>query len=250
MSHSAAEATSVAPPLAVEGMTVLYAGRPALEDVTWSSPPAGLLAVVGPNGAGKSTLLKGILGLVAPARGKALVHGRPVDEARDELAYVPQRAAVDWEFPATVLDVALQGLVRRIGFLGGYRRCHRQHALACLARVGMADLAERQIGALSGGQQQRAFLARGLARDASILLLDEPLAGVDAASEGVILRVFEDLRAEGRLVVCVHHDLGTVADRFDHVLVLNRTVIASGPVRDAFRPDVLARAYGVPLALA
>jgi len=236
-------------PLAVEDLSVVYGGRTALDRVTWSSPASGLLAIVGPNGAGKSTLLKAILGLVPSSGGRIAVFGRPVDAARDKLAYVPQRAAVDWDFPATVLDVVLQGMVRRIGLLAGYGKAHRERAHACLAQVGMADLAGRQIGALSGGQQQRVFLARGLARDAAVLLLDEPLAGVDAASEAVILRVFDTLKGEGRLVVCVHHDLGTVADRFDDVLVLNRSVIAAGPVATAFVPEVLGRAYGVTLAV-
>ena len=236
-------------PLAVEDLSVVYGGQTALDRVTWSSPASGLLAIVGPNGAGKSTLLKAILGLVPSSGGRVSVFGRPVDAARDKLAYVPQRAAVDWDFPATVLDVVLQGMVRRIGLLAGYGKAHHDRAHACLAQVGMADLAGRQIGALSGGQQQRVFLARGLARDAAVLLLDEPLAGVDAASESVILRVFDALKDEGRLVVCVHHDLGTVADRFDDVLVLNRSVIAAGPVEQAFVPEVLGRAYGVPLAV-
>ena len=236
------------PPLAVEALSVSYGGVAALDRVTWAAPDAGLLAVVGPNGAGKSTLLKAILGLVPGAQGRVLCFGEPVDgRVRDRIAYVPQRAAVDWDFPATALDVALQGLVRRVGLFRSYGRRHREEALACLARVGMADLASRQIGALSGGQQQRVFLARGLARDAAVLLLDEPLAGVDAASESVILKVFDDLKRECRLVVCVHHDLGTVAGRFDHALVLNRRVVAAGPVREAFTPDTLSRAYGVPL---
>ncbi len=236
-------------PLVVEDLSVLYGGQAALDRVTWTSPASGLLAIVGPNGAGKSTLLKAILGLVPAAGGRVRAFGRPVDAARDKLAYVPQRAAVDWDFPATVLDVVLQGMVRRIGLFSGYGKAHRDRAMACLEQVGMGDLAERQIGALSGGQQQRVFLARGLARDAAVLLLDEPLAGVDAVSEAVILRVFDTLKAEGRLVVCVHHDLGTVADRFDDVLVLNRSVIAAGPVADTFVPEVLGRAYGVPLAV-
>ena len=245
---AAAAVNPGAAPLEVEALTVLYGGRTALDAVTWTSPARGLLAIVGPNGAGKSTLLKAILGLV-PSSGRVAVFGRPVDAARDRLAYVPQRAAVDWDFPATVLDVVLQGMVRRLGWFSGYGKPHRERAMACLEQVGMAGFVDRQIGALSGGQQQRVFLARGLARDADVLLLDEPLAGVDAVSEAVILRVFDTLKAEGRLVACVHHDLGTVADRFDDVLVLNRSVIAAGPVATAFVPEVLGRAYGVPLAV-
>jgi manganese/zinc/iron transport system ATP- binding protein len=244
-----AVAATEPPRLTVEGLSVAYDGRLALDDVTWRSPADGLVAVVGPNGAGKSTLLKAILGLVPAASGTIKVFSRPVDEARDQLAYVPQRAAVDWDFPATSIDVVLQGMIRSVGWFRRFNRWHRARARAFLDEVGMADFADRQIGALSGGQQQRVFLARGLAREAAILLFDEPLSGVDAASERIILDVFDRLKAQGRLVVCVHHDLGTVADRFDHVLVLNRRVIAAGPVGEAFTPAALARAYGVTLAV-
>jgi manganese/zinc/iron transport system ATP- binding protein len=236
-------------PLNIRELSVAYDGRLAIEAVTWRPPSAGLVAIVGPNGAGKSTLLKAILGLVPAAGGSVAVFGQPVDKARQHLAYVPQRAAVDWDFPATAADVVLQGMIRSVGWLRPFRRRHRAKARALLGEVGMADFADRQIGALSGGQQQRVFLARGLARQAGILLFDEPLSGVDAASEQIILDVFDAMKSQGRLVVCVHHDLGTVADRFDHVLVLNRRVIAAGTVGEAFTPAALARAYGVPLAV-
>jgi manganese/zinc/iron transport system ATP- binding protein len=245
-----ASASAAGPaPLVIRELSVAYDGRLALEAVSWRPPDAGLVAIVGPNGAGKSTLLKGILGLVPAAGGTVAVFGRPVDKAREHLAYVPQRAAVDWDFPATAVDVVLQGMIRSVGWLRPFRRRHRAEARDLLGAVGMADFADRQIGALSGGQQQRVFLARGLARKADILLFDEPLSGVDAASEQIILDVFDAMKADGRLVVCVHHDLGTVADRFDHVLVLNRRIIAAGPVTEAFTPAALARAYGVPLTV-
>jgi manganese/zinc/iron transport system ATP- binding protein len=235
--------------LSVEGLSVAYDGRFAIEDIAWQPPQAGLVAIVGPNGAGKSTLLKAILGLVPIAAGRIEVCGEPASRGLARLAYVPQRAAVDWEFPATGLDVVLQGMIRTAGWFRPYAKRHRAEARALLAEVGMADFANRQIGALSGGQQQRVFLARGLARKADILLFDEPLTGVDAASERIILDVLDAERARGRLVVCIHHDLGTVADRFDHVLVLNRRVVAAGPTQTAFTPAALARAYGVPLSV-
>ena len=243
-------ATAAAPArLTIDNLSVAYDGRLAIEDVMWRPTQTGLVAIIGPNGAGKSTLLKAILGLVPAASGSVAVFGRPVDKARDHLAYVPQRAAVDWDFPATAVDVVLQGMIRAAGWFWPFTRRHRERARALLDEVGMAAFADRQIGALSGGQQQRVFLARGLARDADILLFDEPLSGVDADSERIILDVFDQLKAQGRLVICVHHDLGTVADRFDDVLVLNRRVIAAGPVAQAFTPATLARAYGVPLAV-
>jgi manganese/zinc/iron transport system ATP- binding protein len=244
----AAPRTHVRDRLAVEDLSVAYRGVPALIDVTWIAPATGLTAIVGPNGAGKSTLIKAILGLV-PSTGRITVGGRPFEEARDITAYVPQRASVDWDFPATALDVVLQGMVRETGWFRAYGKARRDRALSLLDRVGLADLSSRQIGQMSGGQQQRVFLARGLARDARILFLDEPLAGVDAASERIILDVFDALERDGRLVICVHHDLGTVAERFRDVLVLNKRVIAAGPTGEAFTPQVLARAYGVPLAV-
>jgi len=245
----ATAAAAGAAPLMVQDLSVAYDGRLAIDGVTWRPADAGLVAVVGPNGAGKSTLLKAILGLVPTASGSVTVFGKPVDKARDRLAYVPQRAAVDWDFPATALDVVLQGMIRSAGWFRPFRKRHREKARALLAEVRMADFADRQIGALSGGQQQRVFLARCLAREADILLFDDPLAGVDAESERMILHVSDEVKAERRLVICVHHDLGTVADRFDHVLVLNRRVVASGPVEQAFTPAALAKAYGVPLVV-
>ncbi len=234
-------------PVAIRALTVAYGGRPALSAVTWSAPRAGLLAIVGPNGAGKSTLLRAILGLVPKAAGEIAIFGEPVEKQRGRLAYVPQRSSVDWDFPATALDVVAMGLYRRIGWLKPVRRADRALARKHLETVGLEDLADRQIGALSGGQQQRVFLARALAQGADILLLDEPFAGVDATTERIMLDVFQRLRDGGALVVCVHHDLASVPGTFEHVLILNERLIAAGPTAEAFTPSNLARAYGVPL---
>jgi manganese/zinc/iron transport system ATP- binding protein len=243
--RAAASATEV--PIAVRNLTVAYGGRPALRDVTWFTPTAGLLAVVGPNGAGKSTLLKAILGLVPKVAGEVLVYGAPIEARRGVIAYVPQRSSVDWDFPATALDVVTMGLYRRIGWLVPVRRRDRLAARAHLETVGLADLADRQIGALSGGQQQRVFLARALAQAARIYLLDEPFAGVDATTERIMIDVFHRLRREGALVVCVHHDLGSITGVYDHVLLLNGRVFAAGPTEQAFTPELIARTYGVSL---
>jgi manganese/zinc/iron transport system ATP- binding protein len=207
-------------------------------------------AVVGPNGAGKSTLLKAALGVIPRVSGEVTVFGAPVERARGRIAYVPQRASVDWDFPATVEDVVLMGLYRRLGLLGRITGRHRAEARDCLARVGMADFADRQIGRLSGGQQQRVFLARALAQGAELYLLDEPFAGVDAATERAIIDVLKALRAEGRSVVCVHHDLATVRSYFDHVFLINVRRIAEGPVAETFTADALSRTYGGRLATA
>jgi manganese/zinc/iron transport system ATP- binding protein len=237
------------PPLSVRDLTVRYGGRTALEHFGWDAPERGLVAIVGPNGAGKSTLLKAVLGLVPKAAGHAEIFGGPVSEQRDAIAYVPQRASVDWDFPATASDVVAMGLYRRIGWLKPVRAADYDDAREYLGMVGLSEFADRQIGALSGGQQQRVFLARALAQQARLFLLDEPFAGVDAVTENVMTGVFRKLREAGALVVCVHHDLSSVREIFDHVVLLNRVKIASGPVATAFTPDNIARTYGVPLTL-
>ena len=231
-------------PLAVAGLTVAYGEKPALFNLDWVAPERGLVAVVGPNGAGKSTFLKAALGLVPRLAGSVAFWGAPLAAQRRRVAYVPQRSAVDWDFPTTALDVVAMGLYGRIGWLRPVRRRHRETARECLDRVGMADLADRQIGQLSGGQQQRVFLARALAQDSDLYLMDEPLAGVDAATEAVVVELLRTLRGEGRTVAVVHHDLDTVADYFDQVLLLNVRRIAAGPVREAFTPANLQKAYG------
>ncbi|MBL8563113.1 MAG: metal ABC transporter ATP-binding protein [Gemmobacter sp.] len=226
-----------------QGLEVQYGDMPALRDASGSFETAAMTAIVGPNGAGKSTLLKAALGLI-PSTGRVAFFGKPLAEMRARVAYVPQRASVDWDFPVRVIDVVVQGLYRELGLLGRLRLSHRRRALDCLERVGMADYASRQIGALSGGQQQRVFLARALAQNADLYLLDEPFAGVDAATESAIIAVLKSLRDQGRSVVAVHHDLATVPAYFDRVLLLNRHVQAEGPVAETFTPEALARLYG------
>ncbi len=237
-------------PLSIQGMTVFYDQKPAVFSVDVTIRRGTLTAIVGPNGAGKSTLLKAALGLVKPLSGTAAVYGAPLDQVRRRVAYVPQRAAVDWEFPARVKDVVAMGLYADLGLLGRFTNSHRGRVTACLERVGMEDFADRQIGQLSGGQQQRVFLARALAQDADLYLLDEPFAGVDAATERAIIDVLKGLRDEGRTVVAVHHDLSTVREYFDDVLLLNVRKISEGPVDEAFTDTALNQAYGGRLAMA
>lgn len=237
-----------APPLLVEHLTVAYGERPAVWDVTWAAP-GGLTAIVGPNGAGKSTLLKATLGLVPALSGQVRFFGRPLEEVRDRVGYLPQRASVDWDFPATALDVVCMARYPRMRWWGTVPKRHREAARAALVQVGMEDFADRQIGRLSGGQQQRVFLARALAQDADLVLMDEPFAAVDAATEQAIVAVLRDLAARGRHVVAVHHDLGTVADYFTSVLLLNARVFAAGPVAEAFTPAAIGATYGSRLAL-
>jgi manganese/zinc/iron transport system ATP- binding protein len=228
----------------VEDLTLAYEEKPVLWDVDLHVPEGILMAIVGPNGAGKTTLIKSILGLLAPAAGKVRIYGRPYREQRQLVAYVPQRGSVDWDFPTSVLDVVMMG---RYGSLGWLRRPglkERALALEALSKVGMPHLANRQISQLSGGQQQRTFLARALVQDAQVYFMDEPFQGVDATTERAIVDLLKELRAQGKTVVAVHHDLQTVSEYFDWVTLLNVRRIASGPVADVFTDENLRRAYG------
>ncbi|MGF1526130.1 MAG: metal ABC transporter ATP-binding protein [Candidatus Competibacterales bacterium] len=235
-------------PLSVRGLTVAYQQKPVLFDVDFTVPEGRLTAIVGPNGAGKSTLIKAVLGLVPRLAGTVTVYGEPLAKQRRLIGYVPQRNSVDWDFPTTALDVVTMGLYGEIGWLRPVRHRHREKAMTFLDQVGMAAFAHRQIGQLSGGQQQRVFLARALAQEAQLYFMDEPFAGVDAATEGAIIAVLRTLKDQGKGVVVVHHDLQTVADYFDHVLILNMRPIAAGPVCEVFTPENLQRAYGGRLA--
>jgi manganese/zinc/iron transport system ATP- binding protein len=237
-------------PLGVRGLTVAYQRKPALWSIDYTSPASGLIAIVGPNGAGKTTFIKAVLGLVPILAGVVRIYGEPVDRMRRMVGYVPQRSSVDWDFPTTALDVVAMGLYGQIGWLRPVRHRHLDRAREQLALVGMADFADRQIGQLSGGQQQRVFLARALAQDARVYFMDEPFAGVDAATEKAIVDVLHRLRREGRTVFVVHHDLETAPDYFDHALVLNLRKVAAGPMAEAFTPEILQRAYGGRLHIA
>ena len=239
-----------ASPLAVRGLTVSYGQTPAIFSVDVTVRAGAMTAIVGPNGAGKSTLLKAALDVIKPLAGTVTVFGQPLARMRDRIAYVPQRASVDWDFPTRVIDVVMMGMYRQLGLLGRVRAKHHAHAMACLTRVGMTDFATRQIGQLSGGQQQRVFLARALAQEADIYVLDEPFAGVDAATEKAIIAVLKDLRDAGRTVLAVHHDLATVPEYFDDVVLLNTQVVAAGPVETVFTDANLQAAYGGRLTTA
>jgi manganese/zinc/iron transport system ATP- binding protein len=233
----------------VHDVTVAYHRKPVLWDIDVSIPANKLVAIIGPNGAGKSTLLRAILGLVPVASGHVRIFGRTLREARSLIGYVPQRESVDWDFPIDAQGVVLMGCYGRLGWLRRPSRTDRARTIECLARVGMADFATRQIGQLSGGQQQRVFLARALMQDARLYLMDEPFAGVDAATEQAIFQVLRELRAAGRTVVAVHHDLQSVDEYFDHVVLLNTRLVASGPTHEAFTHSNLQRTYGGRLTL-
>lgn len=236
-------------PLSIHDMTVAYHRRPVIWDVDYDTPAGELIAIVGPNGAGKSTLIKAALDLVPKVSGDVRVFGQPYEDQRERVAYVPQRTSVDWDFPVSALDVVTMGLYGKIGWFRPVTRKWRKAAREALDRVGLADFAKRQISQLSGGQQQRVFLARALVQEADLYLMDEPFAGVDAATERAILQVLRDLRSTGKTALVVHHDLQTVADYFDHVLMLNMRLVASGPTAEVFTEENLRRTYGGRLAL-
>ena len=241
---SSRAASNVTPAIEVTDLTVAYAERPVLWDVDLTVPPGTLMAIVGPNGAGKTTLIKAILGLLPIAAGQVLIYGRPYSEQRRLVGYVPQRGSVDWDFPTNVLDVVTMG---RYGALGWFRRPGQKEyaqAMDALRQVGMADYANRQISQLSGGQQQRTFLARALVQDAQVYFMDEPFQGVDATTEKAIVELLKSLRAAGKTVVVVHHDLQTVPEYFDWVTLLNVRRVASGPVDEVFTEENLRLTYG------
>lgn len=236
-------------PLSIHDMTVAYHRKPVVWDVEYDAPAGKLIAIVGPNGAGKSTLLKACLGLAPVVSGQAWFFGRPYREVRGRVAYVPQRTSVDWDFPVSALDVVTMGLYRQIGWFRPVTRKYREQAREALAQVGLADFAHRQISQLSGGQQQRVFLARALVQNADLYLMDEPFAGVDAATEAAILSLLRSLRDTGRTALVVHHDLETVRDYFDEVLLLNVRLVAAGPVSRVFTAANLRQTYGGKLAI-
>jgi len=232
------------PALEVRRLTASYSTRPVLWDVDATVPAGSLAAIVGPNGAGKSTLLKAVVGLLKTDAGHILIEGRPAATALDRVAFVPQRDEVDWDFPITVREVVEMGRYRAAGWLRRLKAADREAVELAIERVGMAPYARRQIGELSGGQRQRVFIARALAQEAPLMLLDEPFSGVDARTEAALLDMLAEFRDEGRTIVVVHHDIGTVRARFDWAVLLNVRTIACGPIAEALSDDSLRRAYG------
>lgn len=232
------------PVLTVRELSASYRKNQVLNNVQFNIKPGTMTSIVGPNGAGKSTLLKVILELHPKLSGNVSFFGSTYNKSKSRIGYVPQRGSVDWDFPTNALDVVLMGLYGQIGWFKWPKKSDKEKALAALSQMGMADFADRQISQLSGGQQQRVFLARALVQDADLYFLDEPLAGVDAATERAIMDTLKVLKEKGRTVMVVHHDLQTVEDYFDHVLMLNRTVVAHGATKETFTNENIYRTYG------
>ncbi len=236
-------------PLAIDDLTVAYHRKPVLWDIDLDIPEGKLVGIVGPNGAGKSTLIKACLDLVPKASGRVMIYGQPYRKQRHLVGYVPQRESVDWDFPVSALDVVTMGLYGRIGWCRPVRRKHKAMAMQALEQVGIAHLAKRQISQLSGGQQQRVFLARALAQDARLYFMDEPFAAVDAATEQAIVSLLHEMKDKGKTCLVVHHDLATVSQYFDWVVLLNMRVVKAGPTEEVFTRENLRDTYGGRLSL-
>ncbi|MEC3881262.1 metal ABC transporter ATP-binding protein [Parapedobacter sp. 10938] len=237
------------PILEVHDLMVTYGRKPVLWGVDFTLPAGCIAGIVGPNGAGKSTLLKTIMGLIPPSSGYVKLFDRSLDEVRSRISYVPQRESVDWDFPVSVLDVVLMGRYGKVGLLRNTGAHDRAIASECLDKVGMSAFAKRQISQLSGGQQQRVFLARALAQEADVYFMDEPFAGVDAATEQAIIELLREMASNGKTIVVVHHDLQSARSYFDWIVLLNMHLIAAGPTDQAFTEETVQQAYGGRLNL-
>jgi manganese/zinc/iron transport system ATP- binding protein len=237
------------PALEVHDLTVAFDRKPVLWNIDLTIPQGKIVGIVGPNGAGKSTLIKAVMGILPLSSGYTKLFDQPINDVRHKISYVPQRESVDWDFPASVMDVVLMGRYSKIGLFKRPRKADRDAALDCLKKVGMEAFANRQISQLSGGQQQRTFLARALAQHADIYFMDEPFAGVDAATEKTIINLLRDMTNSGKTVIVVHHDLQSVTTYFDWVIMLNTRLIASGSTEEIFTQENLHETYGGKLTL-
>jgi manganese/zinc/iron transport system ATP- binding protein len=237
------------PPLEIHDLTVSYEKKPVLWNIDAVIPEGQIIGIIGPNGAGKSTLIKAIMGLLPVESGWVKIYGEPLSKMRRAVGYVPQRESVDWDFPVTVRDVVLMGTYGRLGLFRRPGRKEREFCDVCLEQVGMAAFAERQIANLSGGQRQRVFLARALAQDSQVYLMDEPFVGVDAATESAIIELLRTMKQRGRTLLVVHHDLQTVREYFDSVMMLNMRMVAFGKTSDVFTTALLQKTYGGRLTI-
>jgi manganese/zinc/iron transport system ATP- binding protein len=237
------------PILEIHDLTVSYDQNPVLWNVDLSLPAGNLIGVLGPNGAGKSTLIKAIMGLISPTSGYVKLFDKPLNDVRARISYVPQRESVDWNFPASVLDVVLMGTYGKLGLFRRPGKKEKEIAMKSLEQVGMSGFVTRQISELSGGQQQRVFLARALAQQADLYLMDEPFAGVDMATETAIFQLLKEMTGAGKTVIVVHHDIHSAMNFFDWLIMLNLHLVASGPKEQVMNEEMLRKTYGGKLNL-
>lgn len=233
----------------IENLHVSYGNIQVLKDINVSVEPGKLIGIIGPNGAGKSTLIKAILGLIPIDKGRIKIYGKDLNKMRTEIAYIPQRTDIDWDFPIVVKDAVLIGTYPKLGIFKSPGKKEKALALECLAKVGMEEYANTQISELSGGQQQRVFIARALAQEAECFFLDEPFVGVDLGSEEIIINILRELGQEGKTVFVIHHDLMKVKSYFDELILLNKELIGAGPVDVIFKPEYMHVAYQAPLTM-
>lgn len=225
-------------------LTVLYGNKPALWNVDFTLPSEKVIGIMGPNGSGKSTLLKSIMGIIEPSSGFTKVYDQSIDEVRDRVSYVPQRQEIDWDFPASVWDIVSMGRFNKRGLFKKLN-AEDEHVISqCLEKVNMLSFAKRQISQLSGGQQQRVFLARALAQEGELIMMDEPFAGVDISTEEMIIELLKEMKDQGKTLVVVHHDLHTARSYFDHLVLLNTRLVACGPIEEVFTDKILTETYG------
>lgn len=236
--------TKMIPAIEVHDVTVSYNRKPALWGIDFEVPEGKLVGIIGPNGAGKSTMIKAMMDLNSLDSGYVKLFGKNINEVRDRVAYVPQRGSVDWDFPASVLDVVLMGRYGKKGLFKRINKADKAMAIECLEKVNMQQYINRQISQLSGGQQQRVFIARSLAQEADLYFMDEPFAGIDATTEKTIFDLLLKMRAEGKTILVVHHDLQSAYEYFDWIILLNTQLIASGPKEKIFVPEFLQKTYG------
>ena len=239
----------IQPALEIHDLTVAFDRKPVLWNIDLMIPQGKLVGIIGPNGAGKSTLIKAVMGILPLSSGYVKLFDRDINDVRRKVSYVPQRESVDWDFPASVLDVVLMGRYAQLGLFKRPRKADRDVAMDCLRKVGMETFAHRQISQLSGGQQQRTFLARALAQQADIYFMDEPFSGVDAATERTIINLLRTMTHTQKTVMVVHHDLHSVSQYFDWVVMLNTRLVAYGPAKTTFTQKNLHETYGGKLTI-
>jgi ABC-type Mn2+/Zn2+ transport system ATPase subunit len=235
--------------ISIKGLSVSYDRKVALSNVYLEIAKGSLCGILGPNGAGKSTLFKAILGLTETNSGKILIDNELITNRRKEVVYVPQKGEVDWQFPATVFDVVMMGRYPHLKLFQQFSKKDKEMTMAALKDMGIEHLAKRQIGELSGGQQQRVFLARAICQEANVFLLDEPFVGIDITTEEKIVEILKSLAKQGKTLLVVHHDLSKVEEYFDHVILLNQRIIASGETRSTFTDENINKAYGGQLTI-